>query len=325
MHWYYLSAFTRYRQALEKLPLHIVERTDVLGADSANSPRTKSHHDALTLGRRGDILTRQSFNAMPAHLTSESTNPTNLETPFHSFNLALIDNASSEYSFLTSFFVTGVAFTNISIKFHAIFDQVFALGHAYTRVLIENTYDCLGVLLCVRLNQHFAFELQRRKIPVVDGYINGTNMLLWPRFQLAMDAHCESVRRATAALSGRSTTSALSLTSSANEAARSSAAPHVLAQRFGQFLQGILVLSTEAGDDEPVGSSLGRLRAEVEAFLAKMAKGIGGAGAGAKEKRERFLSNNWSLILTIIGDCKGRLASDTKARFEALKARGNIP
>ena len=325
IHWYYLSAFTRYRQSLEKLPLQVVEKTDVLGADSTNSLRTKSHYDALTLGRRNDILFRQSSNAMPAHLTSESLNPTNLETPFHSFNLALIDNASSEYSFLTSFFPIGTAFTSIATKFLAIFNQVFALGHAYTRFLVENTYDCLGVLLCVRLNQQFAFELQRRKIPVADGYINGTNMILWPRFQLAMDAHCESVRRFTAALSGRSTTSALSLTSNINDAARSSSAPHVLAQRFGQFLQGILVLSTEAGDDEPVGSSLGRLRGEVEAFLAKMAKGIGGAGAGVKEKRERFLSNNWSLILTIIGDCNGRLASEMKTHLEALKVRGNVP
>ena len=166
----------------------------------------------------------------------------------------------------------------------------------------------------MRLNQHFAFELQRRKIPVADGYINGTNMLLWPRFQLAMDNHCESVRRATSTISGRSTTSALSLTSGADAAARQSTAPHVLTQRFGQFLQGILALSSDAGDEEPVGHSLSRLAVEVEAFLTKIAKGLGVGG-----KRERFLANNYSLLLTIIGDTRGRLADEQREHFESLK------
>lgn len=33
MRWYYLSHFSRYRQALEKLSLHIVDKQDTLGAD----------------------------------------------------------------------------------------------------------------------------------------------------------------------------------------------------------------------------------------------------------------------------------------------------
>ena len=36
MRWYYLSHFTRYRQALEKMPLVVVDRTEALGADSTN-------------------------------------------------------------------------------------------------------------------------------------------------------------------------------------------------------------------------------------------------------------------------------------------------
>ena len=33
MRWYYLNCFTRYRQALEKIPLHPVDKMDILGAD----------------------------------------------------------------------------------------------------------------------------------------------------------------------------------------------------------------------------------------------------------------------------------------------------
>lgn len=33
MRWYYLSHFTRYRQALEKVSLYTIDRQDALGAD----------------------------------------------------------------------------------------------------------------------------------------------------------------------------------------------------------------------------------------------------------------------------------------------------
>ena len=74
-------------------------------------------------------------------------------------------------------------------------------------------------------------------------------------------------------------------------------------QRFGQFLHAILTLSVEAGDDEPLSNSLGRLRSEYETLMSKLAK-----SAGDKSKQARFLSNNYSLVLTIIGDTQGKLA-----------------
>jgi hypothetical protein len=131
-------------------------------------------------------------------------------------------------------------------------------------------------------------------------------MLLWPRFQVIMDQHCESVRSATNGVSTRKL--------SASESAKQSAAPHFMTQRFGQLVHGILGLSTEAGDDEPVSTSLIRLRSEMEAFLTKTGKGIGDS-----RKRERFLYNNYSLILTIIGDLEGKLAVELQEHFESLK------
>jgi len=272
---------------------------------------THKPHDALTIGRRTDLLKGTNQSAITSYLAEEDKTAHYLETPFRNFNLALIDNVSAEYSFLAEFFSAN-SFQQLSRKFSEIFEPTFALGRSITVGLIENTSDCLGVLLCIRLNQHFAFELQRRKIPAADGYINGTNMLLWPRFQVIMDAHCESVKRITATISSRGTSSALSL--SGGDASKQSTAPHHLTQRFAQFVQGILALSSEAGDDEPVSSSLGRLRTEFEAFLTKLSKGITDA-----KKRERFLFNNYSLVLTILGDVAGKLAQEQKVHFEALK------
>ncbi|EAU35608.1 conserved hypothetical protein [Aspergillus terreus NIH2624] len=299
MRWYYLSHFTRYLNALEKIKVYPSDRNEVLGGD----PSTQRHsnvpsgragaaaHDPFSLGRRIDILRTANHMAMSSYLAEEDTSYHGLEVPFRNFNLALVDNISAEYSFMTEMFST-LTFHQISRKAVEIFEPVFGLGQRLTKQLIENTTDSLGVLICVRLNQQAAFELQRRKVPVADSYINGVNMQLWPRFQKIMDIHCESLKRV-GSQTGRSAVSALSL--AGGDDLNRSSAPHFLTQRFGQLMHGILTLSSEAGDDEPVSNSLSRLSAEFDALLAKLSR-IGGDA----KRRERFLFNNYSLILTII-------------------------
>ncbi|KFY75257.1 hypothetical protein V499_04718 [Pseudogymnoascus sp. VKM F-103] len=314
MRWYYLNHFTRYERALSKVKIHAIDKHDVLGNEDSprkstlltSSKATGPPHDAFSLGRRNDILTTSNQSALPSHLAEEDTATHYLEFPFRNFNLALIDNICAEYSFLTTFFSPSLSFQTIARYFNYIFSPTFELGHTLTKSLVSETFDSFGLLLCVRLNQKFNFKLQRHKIPVGDNYINGTNMLLWPRFQVIMDMHCESVRKLTANLPTAPPTSKAEL-------AKQSAAPSFMAQRFGQLIQGILELSKENGDDEPVSTSLARLRSALEAFLARVAKSIEG-----ERKRERFLENSFSLILTIIGDAQGKLATEQISQIQAM-------
>ncbi|KAM5438555.1 Vacuolar protein sorting-associated protein 52 [Microsporum ferrugineum] len=311
MRWYYLSNFTRYSQALDSLKLYSIDRNDLLGGD-LSSQRTAhggsggrspalAAHDPLALGRRMDILKSGSPMALSSYLAEEDKSSHGLEVVFRNFNLALIDNISAEYSFMAEMFASKTIHYT-SQKVSEIFEPTFASGQALTKQLIENTTDCIGILLCVRLNQQFAFEMQRRKVPVADPYINGINMQLWPRFQMIMDMHFESLKRISSA-SARSGLSVLSLTSTDAQ----SSAPHFLTQRFGQFLHSILTLCNEAGDDEPISNSLGRLVNEFDTLLTKLSK-----SSGDPKRRERFIFNNYSLILTIISDTKGKLATDQK-------------
>jgi hypothetical protein len=318
MKWYYNSNFARYQLALEKIQVFTVDQHDVLGAEQSNSRRNvlsgakapPPQHDALSLGRRADVLKTNTRSAISSYHAEENKSYHYLEVVFNNFNQALVDNVCAEYSVVTELFSTKT-FQQVSRKVVEIFEPVFSLGHNLTRQLVEQSTDCLGVLLCVRLNQHFAFEMQRRKVPVADSYINGTNMLLWPRFQMIMDLHCESMKRVANSV-GKGAVAAFSLVGG-TDASKQSVAPHPITQRFGQFLQGMLSLSSEAGDDEPVPNSLGRLRAEFEALMGKLSK-----GAGDATKRSRFLYNNYSLVLTIISDTHGKLAEEQKAHFESL-------
>ncbi|KAK4554033.1 Vacuolar protein sorting-associated protein 52 [Recurvomyces mirabilis] len=313
MRWYYSSHFTRYKASLDKLSLFVVDQTDVIAADSAAKRTAKpgAKHDGFAIGRRADVLRSGNDAALPSFAAEEDKSTHHLEVVFRAYNIALLNNASAEYGFLTEFF-TKQPFHATNRKFTEAFTPTFQLGQELTKQLVDGSMDALGILICVRLNQHMAFELQRRKIPAMEGYVNATSMALWPRFQKVIDAHCESIRKLTTSLPGKPAGSALSLTSSPTSA--QSTAPHPLTQRFSNFLQGILSLSSEAGDDEPVSHSLGRLRADFEAFLVKLSK-----GTAEPRKRERFLYNNYSLICTILGDTEGKMADDLKSHFEELR------
>ncbi|KAF5251542.1 hypothetical protein FANTH_3152 [Fusarium anthophilum] len=315
MRWYYLNQFSRYEKALGKIRLHILDKNDALGHEDATRKATVLSsnrapgppHDAFNLGRRIDLMKTNNQTALSSYVAEEDQTTHYLEVPFRNFNLALIDNATAEYTFMTTFFSPALSYSQISKNFNYVFEATFELGRTLSKTLIGETYDALGLLLCIRLNQHFAFELQRRKVPAVDGYINATTMLLWPRLQVIMDRHCDSVRHLSNAVPTKL---------NRPEAAKLSAAPHVVTQRFGQLLHGLLALSTDAGDDEPVVSSLRRLRSEVETFLTRHAELF-----GDKRKSGRFLYNNYSLILTIISDANGKLADEQQEHFEGLKTQ----
>ena len=337
MRWYYLNHFTRYRDALEKLLIVRFEKSDTIGnepsiqrskllyktgtalglTETDKAVGAPPGYDAHTLGRRADILKPANGTALPSYAAEEDKALHFIETPFHSLTLALIDNVSAEYAFQTEFFAHPPSSTHSAAarRCGAVFEPTFALARAFVSDLAATSHDCLGLLLCVRLVQRAAFALQRRRCPAADPYVNGATLLLWPRFQQAMDAHAESVRAAAASASARGAASRLAAATGAGGTdARQSAAPHPLTQRFAQFLRGIVEVSREAGDDEPVASSLGRLRVEYESFLQKASKGAG----ADQRKRDRFLGNNYALVLTIIGDVEGKFAGEQKAVFEQL-------
>jgi vacuolar protein sorting-associated protein 52 len=326
--WYYSSNFSRYQQALEKLPLHNIDQADLIGTEPTAPRRSvlggnkapPAQHDAFSISRRADILRSKADTVIPSYLAEDSKTSHYLEVPFRHFNQALIDNVSFEYTVDSNsiFAAPATSYQALSRSVTSIFESTFTIGHALTKHLIDTTTDCIGILICVRLNQHFAFELQRRKCPIAESYINYTSILLWPRFQQIMDLHADSLRKHPAASGATrgAASAAFSLVGGGDAASKAaSVAPHAITQRFGQFMHAILSLSKDAGDDEPVAHSLGRLRTEYQALMVKLSK-----GAGDASKRPRFLFNNYSLVSTIISDAQGRLAEEQKEFFAGLLA-----
>ncbi|KAK5099910.1 Vacuolar protein sorting-associated protein 52 [Lithohypha guttulata] len=318
MKWYYSSNFARYNAALEKMPLHNIDQNDLLASEPTprkqnvlgSSKGSQPQYDAFNLGRRADYLKFKDDRALPSHLAEDGKTTSYIEVPFRNFNQVLLDNLSAEYSAVTELFSTS-SYHQVARRVAEIFEPTFTLGNHLTKRLIETTTDCLGILICIRLNQQYAFEAQRRKVPVMDDYVNYTNILLWPRFQKAMDMHVDSLKKAPTS-ANRGAAAAFSLVGGAASTSNT-VAPHPITQRFGQFLHGLLTLSPTTGDDEPLAHSLTRLRTEYEALMGKLAK-----GAGDASKRNRFLFNNYTLVMTIISDTQGKLAEEQNEYFSNL-------
>ena len=132
MKWYYNSNFTRYQQALEKIQVYTVDQHDVLGAEQTGARRNvlsgakapPPQHDALSLGRRADVLKTNNKSAISSYHAEENKSYHYFEVVFNNFNQALVDNVCAEYSVVTELFSTKT-FQQVSRKIVEIFEPVF--------------------------------------------------------------------------------------------------------------------------------------------------------------------------------------------------------
>ncbi|KAJ1922842.1 Vacuolar protein sorting-associated protein 52 [Tieghemiomyces parasiticus] len=310
----YADHFERYSRGLHKLHAPAVERLDLLGQDESSKlgglfggsrPTLRDRKLVFSLGERANVLTASGAPVPPQQLlataasASGSTSNTAgasedrieklpFESLFLSYNQALVDDATQEYEFELKFFVSETArqrLTGSDIAkaiFEHVFDPACHNGLVFTRQFVENTFDALGVLLCIRINQQLANELQRRRVPVLEGYINATNMLLWPRFQAIVSLHIDSIRKVCAGNRPRLT--------------RNDVHPHFVSRRYAEFVASLLTLN-QAQETNIVDQSLRRLRNELESMFVRISEGFNDRGITLI-----FLINNYDLIVTILNE-----------------------
>lgn len=292
MKWYYHSYFGRYLKSLEKLNLNKVDKSILLGTEDSSrkglftrsaAQNGVTMQEYLNLGARINVITSDDTSVIVSSVAEKGTGVFWMEMGFRSLNIALLDNTCVEYQFLSSFF----NFENneqLTQTFNSIFDPTFQLGHAYTKFLLTDSFDAYGMLICIRICHKLEFELQHRKVPIMEDYLNLQMINLWPRFQAVIDSHCESLRRASTRSSSYSTTT-------------SALVPHQVTQQYASFVSSILSLCQEDDSQkEPVANSLSRLRSDFESFLTKMSSVL----SDSSSNRERFLYTNYFLVSTIL-------------------------
>ncbi|KAF9425518.1 Vacuolar protein sorting-associated protein 52 [Podila epigama] len=287
LRWYFSNQFEHYASGLEKLQSPIGDKYEMLCTDESARKglfgTTKALHqktNIYAIGNRLDTLKNHDAGLILIHVANEKNLKYPYESLFRSLNLALIDNASSEYLFLVEYFskrsqpdIEGI---------HAVFTQIFEptlkLGLANVKEYADSSYDAIGILLCLRINHQLSKELERRRIPTLDKYRDAIHMALWPRFQIVVDMHIDSVRKAKTKIKPKNVH------------------PHWIARRYGEFASSLLLLNDEHTDVMP---RLALLRLETSSLFESMSKTFADT-----KSRLIFLINNFDLVLTLLADVR---------------------
>ncbi|KAL9552618.1 hypothetical protein PS6_004368 [Mucor atramentarius] len=306
LRWYFQNHFERYSKGLLKLQTVSADKTDLIGVEENNRKgglfgtskvTLKDKTNLFALGDRSDTLRIQDPGVILVHVAEAKEQKYQFEQLFRSFNLTLIDNASSEYLFIYEFFSRDpkTAADTAKLIFQFIFEPTEKVGMNFTKAYVENCYDAVGLLLCIRINTQLALELQRRRVPALEGYTNATNMLLWPRFQYVMSLHVESLKRM---FNSKSVMSAVK-----------DIHPHYLdlanewlqiTRRYSEFAASLLVLN-DGYDDAILSKSVHKLRDEFEAVLSRMSHEF-----PESPRRIAFLINNYDLIVSVFQETHSR-------------------
>ncbi|CAO0801829.1 unnamed protein product [Mucor circinelloides] len=297
LRWYFQNHFERYSKGLLKLQTVSADKTDLIGVEENNRKgglfgtskvALKDKTNLFALGDRSDTLRIQDPGVILVHVAEAKEQKYQFEQLFRSFNLTLIDNASSEYLFIYEFFSRDpkTAADTAKLIFQFIFEPTEKVGMNFTKAYVENCYDAVGLLLCIRINTQLALELQRRRVPALEGYTNATNMLLWPRFQYVMSLHVESLKRM---FNSKSVMSAVK-----------DIHPHYITRRYSEFAASLLVLN-DGYDDAILSKSVHKLRDEFEAVLSRMSHEF-----PESPRRIAFLINNYDLIVSVFQETHSR-------------------
>ncbi|KAK9447920.1 uncharacterized protein V1518DRAFT_419206 [Limtongia smithiae] len=330
MRWYYSAHFARYARSLALVPVRYADRRALLAAAAEQD----AQHAAIELGARAAVALapdtpvllqaaaeRQASAAAAAAAenSTASTGALPLEMVMRSLNVVLVDNACAEYLFIANFFAHAGADAHAQL-FHEIYSPALALGDTQATQLLDTAgNDALGVLVAVRVVHALGRTLQRRCVPVLDGYLDRINMLLWPRFQAVMDANAESLRKLIPVRPAGSTSAAAAVVAFLRTepgptpaAARTQALAVTTA--FSTFAHSILALCTDPdAASEPVAGSLTRVAVAYEAYIARAATR---AAPSDERAQAEFVSTCCARVVSVLADSQGVLAEQQRARFE---------
>ncbi|KAH6574301.1 hypothetical protein BASA50_009922 [Batrachochytrium salamandrivorans] len=303
---YYFVPFEKYVKAMGKFQMVIADKFDLIGCEEgakrglfSGRLTLKDKVNVFSIGDRLKVLTNPEPDIIMLNIIVDEHMKYSYEAIFKSITRLLLDNASSEYIFTTEFFARTDSRHPIEMSgvvFSEVFDQTLKMVQAAIKSQIDNTYDAVGILICIRLNNQNIRIMQKRRIPCLETFLNVLNIIFWPRFQAIIDMHIDSLRKAAA---GRML-------------ATKDVHPHYIMRRYAEFSAAILTLN-QGYDDAILVNSLARLRNEVENLIQKMAMEFPN-----RKNRSIFLINNFDLVSTILSEHLSTSFDFEKQHFNEL-------
>lgn len=194
--------FRTYQAQLSRLDSHIASRNDLIAVEDAtlrdlfsSKVNLTKRGDTFFLGDRVNVLDLLQTNARPiiAHMALSTDTKYPYEMLFRSVLTHLMDSATNELVFAHQFFME-----NGTEEFHAIFQRTLSAVLEQIENYLFNCYDCLAVLLMIKLTHAARRMMRMRKALVLENFFEKVSMLLWPRLKVIMDAQLRSIRLANA-------------------------------------------------------------------------------------------------------------------------------
>jgi len=194
------ALFRTYAAQLALLDNEIATRKDVIAVeDSAlrdvwTRVNMSKRGDAFCLGARWEVLDNDvssSSKDMPilAHVALSEKRKYPYEVIFKSVIMHLMDSVTNEYVFVRKFFQE-----HGPDAFQGIFGRTLSLILEQLENYLFNCYDCLGLLLMIKLTHANKRIMKERRVDSLDKFFDNLTNLLWPRLKTVMDKQLRSVR-----------------------------------------------------------------------------------------------------------------------------------
>jgi len=170
-----------------------------------------------------------------AHVAIATKQKYPYEVIFKSIIMHLMDSVTNEYIFTRQFFQE-----HGTDMFHGIFDKTLNLICEQVENYLFNCYDCIGLLLMIKLLHMQRRVMKMRKIDCLDDFFDSLENLLWPRLKTVMDKQIKSLRDGDAKKLGI-TGGDLASTSS-----------HYISRRYAEFTCSILLILNKVSYPESI-------------------------------------------------------------------------
>ena len=204
------ALFRTYAAQLSLVDIEIASRKDVIAVeDSAlrdvwTRVNMSKRGDAFCLGSRWEVLehgrgygdyssassqVNDTSRPILAHVALSEKKKYPYEVIFKSIMTHLMDAVANEYIFVRQFFQEHGPNT-----LPAILHRTLNLLLEQLENYLFNCYDCLGLLLMIKLTHSNKRIMRERKIDSLDHFFDSLTNLLWPRLKTVMDKQLRSVR-----------------------------------------------------------------------------------------------------------------------------------
>ncbi|EGG20365.1 DNAJ heat shock N-terminal domain-containing protein [Cavenderia fasciculata] len=232
--------------------------------------------------RRSHILLRATDAPLIVpHTAIKNAKKYPFEQIFRSMNILLLDTVCSEYLFDQKWFAKPlVSNKETSGLIKPMFDKIFQVFYENINQYVSTSYDCLGILLCIKLNQMFVNILNERRIdiPCLSNYFHQVDVILWDKFSELFKRNIDSLK--------------IALTKDSGVV---DFRPHIYTRRFSEFYASISEIIGGGVADSRVTAWVAVLRSSMERLLEHLSNNF-----PDKKTKSMFLINNYDVVLSVL-------------------------